>query len=106
MTTYRLESDLSRAVIEFLNSVEGVWAFVTHGGPYQRAGIPDIVGCAYGRMFGCELKIGNKYPSPIQRKTLREIRDAGGMAITAWDLETVKEMIEVIRETVERESRA
>jgi hypothetical protein len=97
---HRLESDLSREVIEYLNDVPECWAFKSHGGVYQRAGIPDIIGCYKGRFFGVELKIGDKYPSALQRKTLKEIRDVGGLAITAWELETVVQMLAVIDDMI------
>lgn len=100
MTTYRLESDLSRDVIEFLNSVPKCWAFVTHGGPYQKAGIPDIIGAYRGRMFGIELKMPSKYPSPLQRKTLRDICAAGGVGFAAWTLDAVREMIGLIDDEI------
>jgi hypothetical protein len=98
--TYRLESDLSRDVIEYLNGVPQCWAYKSHGGAYQRAGIPDIVGCYKGRFFGVELKVRDKYPSALQRKTLQEIRDVGGLAITAWDLDTVIQMLGVMDDMI------
>lgn len=33
----------------------GVW-YKIHGGPYQEAGIPDIVGCYKGHFVGFEVK--------------------------------------------------
>lgn len=98
--TYRLESDLSRDVIELLNKTSECWAYVTHGGPYQRSGIPDIVGCYKGRFFGVELKMPQKYPSPLQRKTIRDILAAGGMGLVAWSLETVVEMLGIIDDEI------
>jgi hypothetical protein len=100
MTTYRLESDLSRDVIDFLNGVPECWAYVTHGGPYQRAGIPDVVGVYKGRMYGIELKMPSKYPSPLQRKTLRDICAAGGIGFVAWSLDAVREMIRMIDDEI------
>ncbi len=97
---HRLESDLSREVIEYLNGLPDCFAYVTHGGPYQRSGIPDIVGIYKSLGFGIELKMEGKYPSPIQRKVLRDMRAAGGMAITAWSLETVVDMIAIMGEMI------
>lgn len=110
--SHRLESDLSTEVLDFLNGdpdkhitgLPNCFAYKTHGGQYQRSGIPDIIGCYKGRFFGVELKIGDNYPSPLQRKTLREIREAGGMAITAWTLETVVEMIAILDEMIAKET--
>lgn len=98
--TYRLESDLSREVIEYLSGLPECFAYKTHGGPYQKSGLPDVMGIYKSLGFGIELKIGNKYPSPIQRATLKAIREAGGMAIVAWKLETVVEMIAIMDELI------
>ncbi len=103
--SHRLESDLSREVLEYLEALPDCFAYKTHGGQYQRSGIPDIILCRRGRFAGVELKVGDNYPSALQRKTLKEIRESGGMAVTAWDLETVVEMIAIIDEQIEQEKR-
>lgn len=56
----------------------GCWFFKVFGNAYQRSGIPDIVGCVNGRMFGIEVKAANGRPSPLQLHELEGIRRAGG----------------------------
>lgn len=47
----------------------------------QSRGLPDIVGVYRGRGFGLEVKRPGKRNTltPLQAKTLRDIRDAGGI---------------------------
>lgn len=62
----------------------GFW-FKTHGGPFQRAGLPDLIGCHKGVFIGIEVKVPGKEDnlSDLQEKTLRLISQAGGIAFMA-----------------------
>ncbi len=59
----------------------GLWIKV-HGGPYQQAGIPDLLGCLDGRFIGLEVKIPERKNTltKLQEQTLNEINLAGGIA--------------------------
>jgi hypothetical protein len=49
---------------------------------YGKNGVPDRVGCYKGRLFGIEVKRAEDTPpTPIQKRRMQEIRDAGGIAI-------------------------
>lgn len=54
------ESQLTRKMVKALNELPHTWARKIHGGPHQRAGIPDILGCTYGMFFGLEAKMPGK----------------------------------------------
>jgi hypothetical protein len=67
----------------------GAWCFHPVGGPYQVAGIPDLLVCVQGRLIGIEVK--HRKPSesrehalgrvtPQQRHQLNRIIEAGGVA--------------------------
>jgi len=60
----------------------GCFAVKIHGGPYQVAGLPDIVGCYQGRFFGLEVKLPGKEHklTAKQNLTLRRIKEAGGIS--------------------------
>lgn len=32
------------------------WVFKVHGGPYQTVGVPDLLACIDGQLFGLEVK--------------------------------------------------
>lgn len=59
--------------------------FKSHGGLYQVAGLPDIIGVYEGRFLGIEIKCPGKEGTltDLQKKTLDKIRRAGGVAFMA-----------------------
>ena len=64
-------------------------------GPYQRQGIPDIVGCHDGHFYAFEVKrplVGEL--SAIQRHTLTAINAAGGSAYVVTSVEDVRQVFE------------
>ena len=74
------EGELARAIIQALSArVGGFWCKI-HGGPFQKAGLPDIVGCVDGKFFGIEVKMPGKEPTALQARVLEEITDSGGYA--------------------------
>lgn len=65
------------------------WWMKVHGGPYQMAGVPDVILCIDGMFIGMEVKFARPGESeasarerttPGQRLQIRKINDAGGMA--------------------------
>jgi hypothetical protein len=50
-------------------------------GGYGSSGHPDFLACIKGRMIGIEAKAGNGVPTALQLNRLREIVEAGGVAI-------------------------
>lgn len=57
-----------------------IFLFKVHGGPFQRAGLPDLIGTVYGMFFGFEVKELDGEPSALQIETLKDIEAAGGIA--------------------------
>lgn len=58
------------------------WFVKIHGGPFQAAGIPDIVGVVEGRFVALEVKCPGKESTTtkLQALTIRRILAAGGIA--------------------------
>jgi len=55
--------------------------FKVHGGPYQEAGIPDLIGCVRGKFIGLEVKCPEGKPATeLQEEQMQQIRDAKGAA--------------------------
>jgi hypothetical protein len=56
----------------------GVW-YKIHGGPYQEAGIPDIIGCYNGHFIGLEVKTPDKANNVSERQQyqIERLRNAG-----------------------------
>jgi hypothetical protein len=98
MTT-KPESRLQRGIRKGLKREVGGWWRKIHGGPFQAAGIPDLLGCVQGRFFAFEVKHPdqNSETSELQKKNIREIRCNGG---TAEVVESLEEAVCFVRETL------
>ena len=74
------EAKVKRAVCARLKEM-GAYYFYPVTGGYGSSGVPDIVGCYDGKFFGIECKAGNNKPTELQKKNLKSITDAGGIAL-------------------------
>ncbi len=66
-----------------------VWWLKVHGGPYQRAGVPDYLFCIGGRFGALEIKHPgekNPKPDPRQQVELDHIAGAGGWTLVSNDI--------------------
>jgi len=73
----------------------GAYAVNYIGGQYAKNGTPDILACLEGRFIGIEAKAGHNKPTALQIKALREIDEAGGLAlvINEGNLDFLKEYL-------------
>ena len=53
------------------------WVMKVHGGPYQKAGVPDLLVIIDGRAYWLEVKMPGETPEPIQVAVMRELVDVG-----------------------------
>lgn len=66
----------------------GVWLVKYHGDEMSRAGVPDILGCLYGRMFGLEVKRPDEgVVAPIQRYEMQKMANAGAKVAVVESVE-------------------
>ena len=84
----RLKQDIRR----YLSGIGAFWSNV-QGGPGSKPGDPDIVVCYKGRYIGLEAKSPVGVQSPIQKRRMEEIRDAGGIYAVVRSLKDVEELI-------------
>jgi hypothetical protein len=93
------ESRLQRQIRKGLKAEVGGWWRKIHGGPFQAAGIPDLLGCVEGHFIGLEVKHPdqNAEVSELQLKNIREIRRNGG---TAEVVESLEEALSFVREAL------
>lgn len=80
------ETRLSEKVLNTLKS-QGGWWFKVHGGPFQLAGVPDIIGCWQGLFVAIELKVPGGEPTKLQLLVIEAIIKAGGRAGIATSVE-------------------
>jgi len=74
------EAKVKKVVVQQLKDM-GAYYFYPVTGGYGRSGVPDIVGCYEGLFFGIECKAGKNKHTPLQEKNLKQIAEAGGLAL-------------------------
>jgi hypothetical protein len=67
-------------------------------GGYGNSGAPDFLVCLHGRFVGIECKAGKNTTTPLQEKNLRQLSQAGGVALVVNDenVDGVEEMLKGI----------
>lgn len=96
----QLQAQVWKMVIERYPSA---WIFHPVGGPYQKPGVPDLLICIDGYFIGMELK----HPKPgesieharnratvQQRKEIKRINAAGGIAGVVVSVKEAEEMLD------------
>ena len=58
------------------------------------AGTSDIIACYRGRYLAIECKIGRNKPTAKQIDFLDSVREAGGIALVSWDIDSVIQLLE------------
>ncbi len=94
--TIPLEKSIVSDIVRALKAAGVKWVIKTHGGPYQRTGIPDIILIAprTGRFVGIEVKrpkLG--VLSDLQAAQIDKINRSGGVAGVAYGREDALEIL-------------
>lgn len=74
-----LESSITKSIQKSAKS-RGWWVMKIAGGPFQRAGVPDLLLIKSGRAVFLEVKQPGKKPTPLQVQVMSEIESVGGAA--------------------------
>ena len=99
------EGDVQKQIIDYLllkgvvllriNTVtRGHIKSVTRCGHGKESGVSDLIGSYRGRFLAVEVKLPGGKPTAEQTAFLNEIKASGGIAILAYSVEDVKEVIE------------
>ena len=88
-----LEKDIVKAIMKYLKTVPGCFAWKEHGGMYGTAGIPDIIACVNGRFYAFEVKTETGKPTKLQEATIRKILKAGGATVVVRSVDEVRTAI-------------
>lgn len=75
----QLESSIVAAIVRVAKQ-SGWWVMKIHGGPYQLAGVPDLLLLKNGNALFFEVKQPGKQPTPLQLRRMAEIEREGGAA--------------------------
>ena len=89
------EKRVKQAVVKQLKEL-GAYYFYPVTGGYGASGVPDIVGCYYGRFFAFECKAGSNKPTPLQQKNIDQIKDMKGIVavINETNQDQVRNLLE------------
>jgi len=91
------EAQIQKKIKTYLEREE---AYIIKTIATSHAGVPDIIGCYRGQFFGIEVKHPDRKDnvSKLQQYNIDKIVDAGGLAIVAWDVAQVKQLLKDLDE--------
>jgi len=87
-----LEKDITAAIMRYITTIPGCFAWKEPGGIYGTAGLPDIICCYNGRFVAFEVKTKSGKLTKIQETTITKIKAAKGEAFKVTSVEEVKEI--------------
>ena len=70
-----------KAKIKAILKAHGAYYAMPIGTGLGNSGVPDFLVCHAGRFLGIEAKAGKGKTTALQEKNLRQIREAGGVAM-------------------------
>ena len=70
-----------KAKIKAILKAHGAYYAMPIGTGLGNSGVPDFLACHAGRFLGIEAKAGKGKTTALQEKNLRQIREAGGVAM-------------------------
>jgi hypothetical protein len=88
------EKKVKQRVVAQLKEL-GAYYFYPVSGGFATSGVPDIVCCYQGRFIGIECKAGKGKTTALQDKNLKEISEAGGLAMVVNE-ENVEQITAVL----------
>lgn len=71
------ERSITDKIMRALKKRPHSFTYKTHGGPYQQAGIPDILHWENGKPYAFEVKRPSEEPTSLQALTLDRMAGAG-----------------------------
>ena len=84
------EKKVENQIKRYLDSL-GAYHVKIHGSAYMPAGTPDILACVRGTFVGIEVKKPKGgVVSALQKLKIKQIRNAGGVALVATSVEEVE----------------
>lgn len=93
----RLQSRIRKALTQ---RFPDIFLFKVHGGRFQSAGIPDLLGCIRGHMIGLEVKVPGREnrATALQLQQIDKMNKAGAYATIVTSVEQAVQFVESILE--------
>ena len=89
-----LEKNITKSILKELKA-HGWWAVKIHGGPFQNAGLPDILALKDGLLLAIEVKRPGGKATPLQEHVLGELALHGATVRLATCVEDIREIIDL-----------
>ena len=90
------ESQIQRKILQYLKSIENLYYIKTV--VTNLSGVPDVIVCYKGQFIAFEIKRPGGKVSKLQEYNMERIREAGGKAYVVFDVDSVKHIIERMRD--------
>lgn len=74
----------------------GAWYCLPATYGYGKSGTPDIIACVNGNFVGIEVKREGAKPTKLQERRIKQIQEAGGIAIWGTAEKVIKELREML----------
>jgi Holliday junction resolvase len=100
------ESSIKNAIIALLKK-EGIFAWRVGSSPYQRSGVPDILGVYRGVMIGIEVKTPEAFKKKSngctenQVQFMKKLEDNGALVLVACSVDQVRVFLEELKESLQ-----
>lgn len=90
------EKRVKVAVRKLLDELGAYYVMPVTGG-YGTQGAPDFLVCHKGRFIGIETKAGRGRTTALQELNLKRIREAGGVAVVAYedDIDMLRKLLTI-----------
>jgi Holliday junction resolvase len=88
----KTETKLVQAIRKRLEA-DGFRVIKLHGNAFQEPGLPDLFAIRGGRLLAIEVKLPGNVPTPIQRRKLADLEQAGAVVGVATSIEDVDNLV-------------
>lgn len=90
------EKDLTKKIIDYLNTLPQTFAFRVENRPGMAHGCSDVLGVYKKYFMAIEAKMPGNKCTPLQLRFLKMVHYAGGLTLVAYSLQDVKDFLEYI----------
>jgi hypothetical protein len=79
--------------LKYLRTIPNSRWFKTHGDPFGRVGLPDIIGCVEGQFYGLEVKQHGEQATERQLYEMHQWADAGAIVAVVRCVADCREVV-------------
>lgn len=93
------EKKVKQCVTKQLKALKAYYFYPMSGG-WGKSGVPDIICCFRGYFVAIECKAGKNTTTELQERNLKEIREAGGIAVVVNEdnMHNISSLLQVLPE--------